>query len=87
MLHRDYECTSSPVRVIWFDDRVEVQNPGSPFGAVTEANFGRLGVTDYRNPNLAESMKVLGLVQRLGIGIPTARCQLRDAGHPEWNSR
>ena len=28
-------------------------------------------------------MKVLGYVQRYGVGIPTARRALREAGHPE----
>ena len=83
VMHRDYETTNAPVRVTWFDDRVEIQNPGGPFGAVTGKNFGGPGVTDYRNPNLAESMRVLGYVQRFGAGIPTARRLLREAGHPE----
>ncbi len=83
VIHRDYETTNAPVRVTWFDDRIEIQNPGGPFGSVTAANFARPGITDYRNPNLAESMKVLGYVQRFGVGIPTAQRLLREAGHPE----
>lgn len=83
VMHRDYEATNAPVRITWFDDRIEIQNPGGPFGAVTSENFARPGVTDYRNPNLAESMKVLGFVQRFGVGIPTAQRLLREAGHPE----
>ena len=83
VMHRDYETSNAPVRVTWFNDRIEIQNPGGPFGAVTHGNFGEPGVTDYRNPNLAEAMKVLGYVQRFGVGIPTARRLLRDAGHPE----
>ncbi len=51
VLHRSYEATNSPVRVTWYDDRIEIANPGGPFGSVTETNFGRPGVTDYRNPN------------------------------------
>ena len=82
VLHRDYATSNAPVRVIWFDDRIEIQNPGGPFGSVTTANFARPGVTDYRNPNLAESMKVLGYVQRFGIGIQLAQRLLREAGHP-----
>jgi ATP-dependent DNA helicase RecG len=50
---------------------------------VTRANFGQPGVTDYRNPHLAEAMKVLGFVQRFGIGIATARRLLADNGNPE----
>ena len=83
VIHRDYETTNAPVRVTWFDNRIEIQNPGGPFGSVTTANFARHGLTDYRNPNLAESMKVLGHVQRFGIGIPTAQRLLRESGHPE----
>ena len=82
IMHRDYETTNAPVRVTWFDDRVEIQSPGGPFGAVTEADFRDPRVIDYRNPNLAESMKVLGYVQQFGAGIPTARRLLREAGHP-----
>ena len=37
---------------------------------------------DYRNPILAEAMRVLGLVQRYGFGIPAARRELRDNGQP-----
>ena len=83
VIHRDYETTNAPVRVTWFDDRIEMQNPGGPFGSVTTANFAHPGVTDYRNPNLAESMRVLGYVQRFGVGIPTAQRLLREDGHPE----
>ena len=60
MLHRNYESTASPVRLTWYDDRVELFSPGGPYGAVTVENFGRPGVTDYRNPVLAEAMRNLG---------------------------
>ena len=47
-------------------DRIEVLSPGGAFGVVTVENFGQPGLTDYRNPNLAEAMKYLGYVQRFG---------------------
>lgn len=81
-MHRSYENTHAPVRVYWFDDRIEIGNPGGPFGAVTQENFGSPGVTDYRNPNLAEAMKVMGFVQRFGVGIPIARAELKRIGSP-----
>jgi len=82
VLHRTYEDTNAPVRVYWYDDRVEIQSPGGPYGLVTVETFGRPGVLDYRNAILAEAMRVLGLVQRYGFGIPTARRELERAGHP-----
>ena len=78
VLHRTYEGTNACVRVYWFDDRVEIVSPGGAYGAVTASTFGQPGVVDYRNPILAEAMRVLGLVQRYGFGIPAARRALRE---------
>ena len=83
IMHRTYESTNAPVRITWFNDRIEIQNPGGPFGSVTQENFGQAGVTDYRNPNLSEALKVLGFVQRFGVGIASARAALRNNGHPD----
>lgn len=77
-MHRSYEATNAPVRVYWFDDRIEIHNPGGPFGCVTPENFGQPGITDYRNPNLAEALRALGYVQRFGAGIAIARKALGD---------
>jgi ATP-dependent DNA helicase RecG len=86
VMHRTYDGTNVPVHVYWFDDRIEINSPGGPYGALTQENFGRSGVIDYRNPTLAEAMRVLGLVQRYGFGIPAARRELRAAGQsaPEF---
>ncbi|MDB9311803.1 ATP-binding protein [Spirulina sp. CS-785/01] len=81
IMHRSYEQTNAPVRVYWFNDRIEIKNPGGLFGQVNRENFGK-GVTDYRNPHLAEAMKNLGYVQRFGIGIATAQKQLEKNGNP-----
>jgi len=81
LIHRTYEGTHAPVRVYWFADRVEISNPGGLYGQVTEANFGK-GVTDYRNPLVAEAMRVLGYIQRFGYGIPLARRRLGENGNP-----
>lgn len=81
-MHRSYEATNAPIHVYWFDDRIEVSSPGGPFGAVTEATFGQPGVVDYRNPNLADALRVLGFVQRFGVGIATAERALHENGNP-----
>lgn len=82
VMHRTYEATNAPVRVYWYDDRIEVTNPGGPFGAVSVENFGQPGIADYRNPNLAEAMRVLGFVQRFGAGLAIARRELQNNGSP-----
>ncbi len=40
------------------------------------------GVADYRNPNLTEALRVLGFVQKFGVGIATARRELAANGNP-----
>lgn len=82
ILHRNYQGTNAPVRLYWFSDRIEIHSPGGPYGQVTPENFGTLGLTDYRNPHLAEVLKNMGYVQRFGFGLPAARKQLQDNDNP-----
>lgn len=81
VMHRAYEGTNAPIRIHWFTDRIEIVNPGGLYGAVTPNNLGQ-GVTDYRNPLIAESLHHLGFAQRFGMGLPMARQALRDNGNP-----
>ena len=87
VMHRTYEGTNAPIHVYWFDDRIEITSPGGPYGALTVENFGQPGIVDYRNQVLAEAMRVLGLAQRYGAGIPTARRALLNNGQPEPDFR
>ncbi len=82
VMHRTYEATNAPVRITWLSDRVEILSPGGPFGLVTAENFGQPGIVDYRNRSLAEAMRVLGFVQRFGVGLAIARQQLAANGNP-----
>ena len=70
------------MRVSWFKDRIEIISPGGPYGNVTPENFGEPGITDYRNPNLAATMKILGFVQIFGRGLAIARKELEVNGNP-----
>jgi ATP-dependent DNA helicase RecG len=82
IIHRNYEGTSAPVRLTWFDDRVEITSPGGPYGTVTIESFGREGITDYRNPSLGEAARAMGYIQRFGSGLPRARAALTRNGNP-----
>ncbi|MCU0656560.1 MAG: putative DNA binding domain-containing protein [Polyangiaceae bacterium] len=82
LMHRNYETSNAPVRIYWFDDRIEIYNPGGPYGQVTRQSFGSPGLTDYRNPHVAEAMRVLGYAQKFGVGIATAQRELRENGNP-----
>ena len=80
-MHRSYEV-QAPIYWYWFADRIEIHSPGGLFGRVNETNFGRAGVTDYRNQALAEGLKITGFVQRFGMGIELARRRCAENGNP-----
>ena len=80
LMHRNYESSNAPTRILWFADRVEVTNPGGPYGQVREDNYDT--VNDYRNPSLAGAMKNLGYVNRFGRGISRIRAALERNGNP-----
>ena len=82
VLHRTYEKTNAPIRVYWFNERVEIHSPGGPYGNVTTQNFGQPGITDYRNPNIGDLLKTYGFVQSFGRGIALAQRAAQKNGNP-----
>ena len=79
IMHRSYE-SNAPVRFYWYDDRIEIQNPGGLYGMASPENFH--GQTDYRNPVIAEAMATLGYVNAFGRGVIRAQEALRKNGNP-----
>jgi len=80
LMHRDYE-TNASVQFYEYDDRIEIQNPGGLYGKVTPENFPN--VSDYRNPFIAEAMKVLGYVNRFSRGVYRVQKELVENGNGE----
>ncbi len=80
VMHRNYEGSTSPIRLNWFSNRIEIHSPGGLFGEVTPDNYMRQ--TSYRNPVVAEAMKELGYVNRFGIGIQQAQKSLKENNNP-----
>jgi ATP-dependent DNA helicase RecG len=79
LIHRDYQA-NTPVRFYWYEDRIEIQNPGGFYGGQNTNQTYIPGA--YRNPILAEGMKVLGYVNRFGFGIQNAQKMLEKNGNP-----
>jgi ATP-dependent DNA helicase RecG len=73
IMHRTYE-TNAPARFYEYSDRIVMDNPGGLYGKVQPENFPH--VNDYRNPVIAEAMKVLGYVNRFNRGISMVQEQL-----------
>ena len=80
IMHRSYE-SNAPVRFYWYEDRIEIQNPGGLYGMASPENFPRQ--TDYRNPVMAEALATLGYVNAFGRGVIRAQDALRRNGNPE----
>jgi ATP-dependent DNA helicase RecG len=79
IMHRDYASTS-PIRLYWFIDRIEIQNPGGLFGTVTRETLTRRN--SYRNPVLSEALKAMAYVNKYGYGIQRAQALLQENGNP-----
>ena len=58
-----------------------IRNSGGLFGRAKPDNFPF--VNDYRNPLLAEAMKILGMVNKYNRGIAKANKELEKNGNPK----
>jgi ATP-dependent DNA helicase RecG len=84
LIHRDYSrhTESSPVRILFFTNRLEVENPGGLYGRGTIDNLGKTGA-DTRNPAIASALETLIDTENRFSGIPTIRYEMEAAGLPE----
>ncbi len=78
IMHRDYQANAS-IRFYCFSHQIEIQNPGGLYGAAANAFPNQ---NDYRNPRVAEAMKVLGYVNQFGRGIASVQTALKKNGNP-----
>ncbi|MCI0558498.1 MAG: putative DNA binding domain-containing protein [Nitrososphaera sp.] len=81
LVHRDYSL-ASPIRVLIFDDRLEIHSPGKLPNGVTVDNI-RAGVHVERNPIILSLMAKVGLMTRLGTGILRILRLAKETGLPE----
>ena len=82
IIHRDYFLGNAPIKFYEYKkNRIEISNPGGLFGRANPDNFPF--VNDYRNPLLAEAMKILGMVNKYNRGIAKANKELEKNGNPK----
>lgn len=80
LVHRDYSL-AAPIRILMFDDRLEVHSPGKLPNGVTVENI-RVGIHVERNPIILSLMAKLGFITRLGTGILRILRLASQAGLP-----
>lgn len=78
VMHRDYR-SNTPTKFYQYKDRLEIVNPGGLYGNARPENFP--DVNDYRNPVIAEALKVMGYVNRFNRGVARVQKELLENGN------
>lgn len=78
IMHRDYKG-HAPIKFYQYTDRIEIVNHGGLYGKARPENFPM--VNDYRNPAVAEGMKILGYVNMFNHGIAKVQRELATNGN------
>ena len=83
LIHRDYSVHTerSPVRLIVYEDRLELENPGGLYGRITVDDLGK-AAADTRNPYIAGALEVMIQSENRFSGIPTVIAELKKADMP-----
>ena len=83
LIHRDYSVHTdrSPVRLVMYEDRLELENPGGLYGRITIDDLGKASA-DTRNPYLAGALEIMIDTENRFSGIPTVIKELKKAEMP-----
>jgi len=83
LIHRDYSVHTdrSPIRLVMYEDRLELENPGGLYGRITVDDLGKVSA-DTRNPYLAGALEIMIDTENRFSGIPTIEAELKKAGMP-----
>lgn len=78
VMHRDYQ-SNTPTKFYLYTNRLEIVNSGGLYGNARPENFPN--VNDYRNPVIAEALRILGYVNKFNRGIARVQKELLDNGN------
>ena len=84
--HRDYGIKGTDIQIKMFDDRLEVDSPGTLAGMVKKENIRYTHFS--RNPKIASFLKDYGYVKEYGEGVDRMCRELEAIGlpGPEYNN-
>ncbi|MDR3185494.1 MAG: putative DNA binding domain-containing protein [Christensenellaceae bacterium] len=84
LIHRDYSIhtSSSPIRLIIYRNRLEIENPGGLYGRLTVTELGKTA-SDTRNEFIAGIFEILINSENRFTGVPTIQGAMKEAGLPE----
>ncbi len=82
LVHADYSQRGAPIRIAFFDDRIEIENPGIMLPGMTIEDM-KQGVSKIRNPVIARVFRELDLIEQWGSGVPQIFSAARKLKLPE----
>ena len=82
LVHTDYSQRGAPIRIAFFDDRIEIENPGTLVPGLTVEDM-RQGVSKIRNHVLARVFRELNLIEQWGSGVRRIFREALELGLPE----
>ena len=82
LVHADWSQRGGPVRIAFFDDRIEIENPGILPPGITVQDM-KQGVSKIRNPVIARVFRELRLIEQWGSGVPRIFRETKEGGFPE----
>ena len=82
LVHADYSQRGTPIRIGFFDDRIDIESPGLLLPGMTIEDM-KGGVSRIRNPVIARVFRELGLIEQWGSGMKRIFAEARKQGLPE----
>ena len=81
LVHASYAERGTPIRIGFYDDRIQVDSPGLLLPGMTIDTMRR--VSRLRNPALARIFREAGIMEQWGTGVQRVFEQVAEAGLPE----
>lgn len=81
LVHANYAERGTPIRVGFYDDRIQVDSPGLLLPGMTVESMRR--ASRLRNPSLARIFREAGIMEQWGTGVQRVFEQIAEAGLPE----
>ena len=82
LVHSDYSQRGSPIRIAFYDDRIEIESPGLLMPGMTIEDM-KHGISMIRNPVIARVFKELKLIEQWGSGVKRIFAEAAAQGLPE----
>ncbi len=82
LVHADYSQRGAPIRISFFDDRIEIENQGILLPGMTVDDM-RQGVSKIRNHVIARVFRELNLIEQWGSGVRRIFREAEEQGLPE----